>query len=206
MLTVEDNCNSSTSGSSNNSLLLRKIVFSRHMNRCHVYTKWLSCCLHCRMRTSRICFAFAHVIQCQDEIDLYLFVAWLVDFTPDHTHAVHIDCALAVHQVDYDRGMCFTTKISFRILTIRTWVTNDLTLCLPKTEISVFQHPTLACQRRRFPSLWRNVCFSHPHVTNYICSHCMMCYTVRKKKCSSLFWYKAIIVWFSQFIMTVVQN
>ena len=28
-----------------------------------------------------------------------------------------------------------------------------LTLCLPKTEISVFQRPTLACQRRRFPSL-----------------------------------------------------
>ena len=64
-----------------------------------------------------------------------------------------------------------------------------LTLCLPKTDISVFQRPTLACQRRRFPSLWRNVCFSHPHVTNYIWSHCMMCYTVRKKKCSSLFWY-----------------
>ena len=81
-----------------------------------------------------------------------------------------------------------------------------LTLCLPKTEISVFQRPTLACQRRRFPSLWRNVCFSHPHVTNYICLHYMMCYTVRKKKCSSLFWYTAIIVWFSQFIMTVVQN
>ena len=80
------------------------------------------------------------------------------------------------------------------------------TLCLPKTEISVFQRPTLACQRRRFPPLWRNVCFSHPHVTNYICSHCMMCYTVRKKKCSSLFWYKAIMVWFCQFIMTVVQN
>ena len=34
----------------------------------------------------------------------------------------------------------------------------------------------------------------------------MMCYTVRKKECSSLFLYKAIIVWFSQFIMTVVQN
>ena len=82
----------------------------------------------------------------------------------------------------------------------------QLTLCLPKTEISVFQRPTLACQRRRFPSLWRNVCFSHPHVTNYICSHCMMFYTVRKKKFSSLFWYKAIIVWFSQFIMTIVQN
>ena len=28
-----------------------------------------------------------------------------------------------------------------------------LTLCLPKTEISVFQRPTLACQRRRCPSL-----------------------------------------------------
>ena len=28
-----------------------------------------------------------------------------------------------------------------------------LTLCLPKTEISVFQRPALACQRRRFPSL-----------------------------------------------------
>ena len=62
-----------------------------------------------------------------------------------------------------------------------------LTLCLPKTEISVFQRPTLASQRRRFPSLWRNLCFSHPHVTNYICSHCTMCYTVRKKKCSSFF-------------------
>ena len=33
-----------------------------------------------------------------------------------------------------------------------------------------------------------------------------MSYTVRKKKCSSLCWYKAIIVWFSQFNMTVVQN
>ena len=33
-----------------------------------------------------------------------------------------------------------------------------------------------------------------------------MCYTVRKKICSPLFWYKAIIVWFSHFIMTVVQN
>ena len=83
---------------------------------------------------------------------------------------------------------------------------DNLTLCLPKTEISVFQRPTLACQRRRFPSLCRNVCFSHPHVTNYICSHCMMCYTVRKKKCSPLLWYKAIIVWFSQFSMTVIQN
>ena len=81
-----------------------------------------------------------------------------------------------------------------------------LTRWLPKTEISVFQRPTLACKRRRFPSLWRNVCFLHPHVTNYICTHCTMCYTVRKKKCSPLFWYKAIIVWFSQFIMTVVQN
>ena len=81
-----------------------------------------------------------------------------------------------------------------------------LTLCLPKTEISVVQRPTLACQRRRCPSLWRNVCFSHPHVTNYICSHCMMWHTVRKKKCSPLFRYEAIIVWFSQFTMTVVQN
>ena len=54
--------------------------------------------------------------------------------------------------------------------------------CLPKTEISVF--------------VTESVLFSNPHVTNYICSHCMMCYTVRKKKCS-------IIVWFSQFIMTV---
>ena len=77
---------------------------------------------------------------------------------------------------------------------------------LPKTEISVFQRPTLACQRRRFPSLWRIVCFLHPHVTNYICSHCMMCYKVRKKKCFPLFWYKEILVWFSQFIMTVVQK
>ena len=33
----------------------------------------------------------------------------------------------------------------------------------------------------------------------YICSHCMMLYRVRKKKCSSFFWYKAIFVWFSQF-------
>ena len=57
--------------------------------------------------------------------------------------------------------------------------------CLPKTEICVFLHP---------------------HVTNYICSHCMMCYAVRKKKCSQLVWYKAIIFWFSQFIMTVVQK
>ena len=30
---------------------------------------------------------------------------------------------------------------------------DQLSLCLPKTEISVFQRPTLACQRRRFPSL-----------------------------------------------------
>ena len=59
--------------------------------------------------------------------------------------------------------------------------------CLPKTEISVFVTECV---------------FSHPHVINYICSHCMMCYTVRTKKCSSLFWCKAIIVWFSQFIMT----
>ena len=58
----------------------------------------------------------------------------------------------------------------------------------------------------QFFSKSRNVCFSHPHVTNYICSHCTMCYIVRKKKCSSLFWYKAILVWFSQFIMTVVRN
>ena len=50
------------------------------------------------------------------------------------------------------------------------------------------------------------MCFSHPPVTNYIYSHCMMWYTVRKKKCSPLFWYEAIIVWFSQFTMTVVQN
>ena len=34
----------------------------------------------------------------------------------------------------------------------------------------------------------------------------MMCYTVRKKKYSPLVWYKAVIVWFSQLIMTVVQN
>ena len=63
--------------------------------------------------------------------------------------------------------------------------------CQPNTEISVF---VTGCV------------FSHPHVTDDICSHCMMCYTVRKKKCSSLCWYKAIIVWFSQFIMTVVQH
>ena len=37
-------------------------------------------------------------------------------------------------------------------------------------------------------------------------SYCMMFYTIRKKKCSPLSWYKAIFVWFSQFIMTVVQN
>ena len=83
-----------------------------------------------------------------------------------------------------------------RHLSVVSWV--GLTFCIIIT--------TLACQRRRFPSLRRNVCFSHPHLTNYICSHCMMCYTVRKKKCSSLFLYKAIIVWFSQFIVTVVQN
>ena len=63
--------------------------------------------------------------------------------------------------------------------------------CLPNTEISVFVTECV---------------FLHPHVTNYICSHCMMCYTVREKKCSPIFWYKAIIVWFSQFIMTVVQK
>ena len=99
-----------------------------------------------------------------------------------------------------------TIKIRCGEMCCRVIVLNRLTLCLPKTEISVFQRPTLACQRRRFPSLWRNVCFLHPHVTNYICSHCMMCYTVRKKKCSPLCWYKAIIVWFSKFIMTVVQK
>ena len=33
------------------------------------------------------------------------------------------------------------------------YISSILTLCLPKTEISVFQRPTLACQRRRFPSL-----------------------------------------------------
>ena len=27
------------------------------------------------------------------------------------------------------------------------------------------------------------MCFSHPQLTNYICSHCMMFYIVRKKKC-----------------------
>ena len=36
---------------------------------------------------------------------------------------------------------------------LTTLETRRLTLCLPKTEISVFQRPTLACQRRRFPSL-----------------------------------------------------
>ena len=87
-------------------------------------------------------------------------------------------------------------NIVFKIINIVSAKDGDLRLsasnaCLPKTEIS---------------ALRRNVCFSHPHVTNYICSHCTMCYKVRKKECSSLFWYKAIIVWFSQFIMTVVQN
>ena len=57
--------------------------------------------------------------------------------------------------------------------------------CLPETEISVF---VTECG------------FLHPHVTNYMCSHCMMCYTVRKKNCPPLFGYKAMIVWFSQFI------
>ena len=37
--------------------------------------------------------------------------------------------------------------------TIRSEIAVLLTLCLPKTEIAVFQRPTLACQRRRFPSL-----------------------------------------------------
>ena len=38
------------------------------------------------------------------------------------------------------------------------------------------------------------------------CPHCMICYTIRKKQCSAFFWYKAIYVWFCQFIMTVVQH
>ena len=65
--------------------------------------------------------------------------------------------------------------------------------CLPKTEISVFGTECV---------FFTSTCYK----LHNICSHCMMCYTVRKKKCSSLFWYKAIIVWFSQFIMTVVQK
>ena len=63
--------------------------------------------------------------------------------------------------------------------------------CLPKTEISVFVTECV---------------FFTPTCYKLLCSHCMMCYTVRQKKCSSLFWYEAIIVWFSQFIMIVVQN
>ena len=63
--------------------------------------------------------------------------------------------------------------------------------CLPKTDISVFVTECV---------FFTSTCYK------IHCSHCMMCYTVRKKECSSLFWYKAIIVWFSQFIMTVVQN
>ena len=62
--------------------------------------------------------------------------------------------------------------------------------CLPKTEISVFVTECV---------FFTSTCYK-------LCSHCMMCYTFRTKKCSSLFWYKAIIVWFSQFITTVVQN
>ena len=35
----------------------------------------------------------------------------------------------------------------------------------------------------------------------------MMFYTIRKKKnCSPFSWYKTRFVWFSQFIMTTVQN
>ena len=63
--------------------------------------------------------------------------------------------------------------------------------CLPKTEISVFVTECV---------FFTSTCYK------LLCSHCMMCYTVRQKKCSSLFWYKAIIVWFSQFIMIVVQK
>ena len=63
--------------------------------------------------------------------------------------------------------------------------------CLPKTEISVFVTECV---------FFTSTCYKlHVH-------HCTMCYTVRKNKCSSLFWYKAILIWFSQFIMTVVQN
>ena len=52
------------------------------------------------------------------------------------------------------------------------------------------------------------MCVFHIHSlqTTYICSHCMMCYTIRKKKCSPFLWNEARFVWFSQFIMTVVQN
>ena len=73
-----------------------------------------------------------------------------------------------------------------------------------RINISVKNHPDELWRRfagvdtpRLIPQIGR---------AGHIRSHCMMCYTVRKKKCSPLFWYKAIIVWFSQFIMTVVQN
>ena len=46
-------------------------------------------------------------------------------------------------------GPCFGTDESCKA----RFYERTLTLCLPKTEIAVFQRPTLACQRRRFPSL-----------------------------------------------------
>ena len=68
---------------------------------------------------------------------------------------------------------------------------NILTLCLPKTEISVFVTECV---------FFTSTCYK----LHIFTSHDV--YTVRKKKCSPLFWYEAIIVWFSQFTMTVVQN
>ena len=59
----------------------------------------------------------------------------------------------------------------------------------------------------RIWTIHRNDTFGHRIRDNSRIRDRMTClYTVRKKKCSSFFWYKAIIVWFSQFIMTVVQN
>ena len=46
-----------------------------------------------------------------------------------------------------------TLTANIRQLAFTNQFKKKLTLCLPKTEISVFQRPTLACQRRRFPSL-----------------------------------------------------
>ena len=46
------------------------------------------------------------------------------------------------------------------------------------------------------------VCHSHSLQNSY----CMMFYTITKKKCYPFSWYKTRFVWFSQFIMTVVQK
>ena len=93
---------------------------------------------------------------------------------------------------------CHTKPLFYQLRSLNTLSAKDGDLrlsasnaCLPKTEISVFVTECV---------FFTSTCYKlHVH-------HCTMCYTVRKKKCSSLFWYKAILIWFSQFIMTVVQN